>query len=255
MHGDATFATLTYSEEKVPADGSLDPAEVQRFLKRLRERIRPRRIRFFLAGEYGEITWRPHYHAALFGVPNCLRGRTDHRLERCCAVCELVKGAWGNGGVDCRELSQETAQYLVGYVVKKMTRSSDLRLQGRHPEFARMSLRPGIGAQAMTQLSSSLQATPGLLPTLSSGSLPVPRVLMHGRRQLPLGRYLRGILRSTGVFSDVEEERKARAQELRVLQERIGTAAAVETLKLAPELGACEAMERKQRLFASERSL
>jgi len=148
-HGDASFVTLTYSEDKVPADGSLDPDVARDWLKRLRERMRPRLLRFYLVGEYGDLTFRPHYHAALFGMPNCLRGRTDHRLERCCASCEVIKASWGLGGIDCRELSMETAQYLVGYVGKKMTRPTDSRLAGRAPEFARMSLKPGIGAPAM----------------------------------------------------------------------------------------------------------
>lgn len=255
-HGDASFVTLTYSDEMMPADGSLDPAVTQAFLKRLRERMRPRLLRFFLVGEYGDETFRPHYHAAIFGMPMCMRGRTDHRLERCCASCETIKLAWGRGGIDCRELSIETAQYLVGYVVKKMTKSTDSRLGTRRPEFARMSLRPGIGAAAMEDVASSLcsnQATAGLLGT---ASLPVPRVLMHGTKRLPLGRYLREKLRATGKFDDDKDrEARERAEELRIVSAHHGTAAAVAALKLGPEMGLIQRVERKAKMFAKKGSL
>lgn len=254
MHGDASFVTLTYDDQHLPADGSVSPKATQEFLKRLRERMRPRRLRFFLVGEYGDDTWRPHYHAALFGLPNCLRGRTEHRVAKCCQMCDLVRAAWAQGGIDCRELTMETAQYLVGYVAKKMTKCSDGRLSGRHPEFARMSLRPGIGAPAMEQVWQSLSA--GLAGrSLSTRQLRVPTVLKHGSRDLPLGRYLRATLESEGRFIDREEARFLDAQELRALSESVGTAEAVATRKLAPEMGAILKIERKAKLFAKKGAL
>lgn len=42
------FATLTYDEEHLPADGSLDLPEFQRFMKRLRK-ARTDKVRFFIA--------------------------------------------------------------------------------------------------------------------------------------------------------------------------------------------------------------
>jgi hypothetical protein len=51
----------------LPADGSLDVSHFQKFMKRLRDRIKPLKIRFFHCGEYGDLTRRPHYHALIFG--------------------------------------------------------------------------------------------------------------------------------------------------------------------------------------------
>lgn len=255
-HGDAQFATLTYSDDKLPPDSSVSVREAQLFLKRLRERFTPRRVRYFIVGEYGDETWRPHYHAALFGVPNCLRGRTDHRLKSCCAVCDRVQAAWPHGGVDCRELAQETAQYLVGYVTKKMTKEEHPALMGRRPEFARMSLRPGIGASAMLDVASTLNTSWG--SRALSGSLDVPTVLQHGGRKWPLGRYLRRRLRWESGFEEIggqEALAEKKARDLRALSEVVGTAAAVSTLKLGPEKVRILQTERKAQIWAKRKTL
>lgn len=70
---------------------------------------------------------------------------------------------------------------MAGYCVKKMTSSDDARLNGRRPEFARMSLCPGLGAGVAESVSS----------TILKHGLPVPTSLRHGSRIMPLGRYLR----------------------------------------------------------------
>lgn len=43
--------------------------DMQDWLKRLRQNIRPFKIRYFLVGEYGGETQRPHYHVILFNFP------------------------------------------------------------------------------------------------------------------------------------------------------------------------------------------
>jgi len=60
----AWFVTLTYAE--TPLNGSLDPKDTQLFIKRLRRKYKTR-ISYYLCGEYGETTQRPHYHLCVFG--------------------------------------------------------------------------------------------------------------------------------------------------------------------------------------------
>lgn len=72
-----------------------------------------------------------------------------------------------------------------------MTSKDDARLNGRHPEFARMSNRPGIGADFMHHIGSTL-----LEFNLADNKADVPSALRHGTRLLPLGRYLRRKLRA-----------------------------------------------------------
>ena len=56
------FMTLTYDDKHLPSDGSLDPKHLTDFIKRLRFHYRDRSIRYFACGEYGDDSWRPHYH-------------------------------------------------------------------------------------------------------------------------------------------------------------------------------------------------
>lgn len=198
---DNAFLTLTYDDSSLPIALSgfptLAPEHTKNWLKRLRKAIAPTRLRFFLAGEYGETTWRPHYHAAIFGLPTCSRGRT-RRLpgsarpvwKGCCASCELVGNTWGHGDVDLGILETSSAQYVAGYVTKKMMHRLDPRLRGREPEFSRKSNRPGLAYHALHEIASVLMKF-----DLDTTQGDVPVTLRHGSRELPLGRYLRQNLR------------------------------------------------------------
>lgn len=153
-----SFVTLTYSEERVPPGGSLRYSDVQGFLKRLRERVG--KVRFFCCGEYGEELGRPHYHLGLFGVDfradryPWRTSRAGHRLFR----SGTLESLWPFGHSEIGQLTVESAAYMARYSFKKVT--GDLaeahyrfvdpetgEVFQREPEFARMSLRPGIGAR------------------------------------------------------------------------------------------------------------
>lgn len=105
-----------------------------------------------------------------------------------------------------------------------MTGRDDDRLNGRHPEFARMSLRPGIGADFVPLVAGQLyhlyvQGYSFLDFTDSQGD--VPSALRHGSRLLPLGRYLRRRLRKEVGLDEKApcEAQIAYKKEMRVLQE------------------------------------
>lgn len=154
QHEHNTFLTLTYDDEHLPSDGSLYPEHLRDFFKRLRHRGR---FRYFAVGEYGDKTQRPHYHAALFGFAGCEWKQTRLRKEMtCCPRCSDVKKIWGFGNVYLGQITTASARYLCGYVTKKWTRPDVPQLQGRSPEFARMSRMPGIGASAMDDAASDL---------------------------------------------------------------------------------------------------
>lgn len=205
---DNTFCTLTYRDKDLPLSGSglptLEPKHLQDWLKRLRfmfakggQELRlnqPLRLRYYAVGEYGDETFRPHYHAALFGFPSCLYINSRYSLRRsnCCPNCDLVRDTWTHGQILLGTLEASSAGYMAGYVTKKMTRSDDPRLGDRYPEFSRMSLRPGIGAHFMHDVAHTLMRFN--LEDDTQGD--VPSSLRHGTRTLPLGRYLRRKLRT-----------------------------------------------------------
>lgn len=190
LHADNAFVTLTYNDDHVPRDGSLVPRDLQLWLKVFRKKLLPNTVRYFAVGEYGDVNERPHYHIALFGYPPCARGRTAlNRAGKCCTVCDLLSDTWNKGRVFVGSLEPESAGYIAGYVTKKMTSMDDERLRGRHPEFARMSRRPGLGVGYMDEVASTIMEHG--LETQED----VPTVLRHGSRLLPIGRSLRRKLR------------------------------------------------------------
>lgn len=211
QYQDNCFATLTYEDGNLPEGGTLVPSHPQLWLKRLRARVAPSKFRFFLVGEYGDASGRPHYHAALFGFPTCVNGDTRIRCTgKPCHWCELVRETWAFGNIMLGKLEDDSAGYMAGYVTKKMTAAGDPRLNGRHPEFGRMSLRPGIGHDALWEIADIL-----LKYELGDQMADVPLALQHGMKKLPLGRYLRRRLRtyvgkdekiSQEAFSALEKE-------------------------------------------------
>lgn len=208
------FATLTYSDDNLPEDNSVSTREIQLFIKRLRK-CYPDKFRYFAVGEYGEKSGRPHYHLALFGFRSCEYGVTRKR-ETCCASCSRVQAAWPYGHILLGQLEKDSAQYIAGYTTKKWTNAEHPGLLGRKPEFARMSLRPGIGLGMMHELASTLMEH-----KLDERMIDVPTSLQHGSKKFPLNRYLRRKLREfIGRSPDCPPEALAQAkEELRPLRE------------------------------------
>lgn len=184
-HAESCFVTLTYDEEHVPAGGSLVPEDFTKWMKRFRKAY-GRPLRYFMCGEYGDQTWRPHYHASLFGV-----GQSQ---------ASLVQSTWRQGFTMTAEFTEATAQYVSGYVVKKMTDPALPVLQGRYPEYARMSRRPGLGVPALSALVTAVCSEYGVEEIEAIGD--VPMSVNIGRKSWPLGRLLRQKLREEVGFTE-----------------------------------------------------
>lgn len=216
------FVTLTYDDKHVPMQrngkATLEKRHLQLFIKRLRKECEPSRLRYFAVGEYGDDTWRPHYHVVLFNFPSCLQApRTrigKHVAGRsCCHYCDMVRRCWERGNIELGTLDAGGAEYVAGYTTKKLTHASDPRLEGRYPEFARMSNRPGIGAGAIGEIAKTLEHY--LVPDETRAD--VPSALRHGKKIKPLGRYLTGKLREELGFSSKKAPDIARDQQAKKL--------------------------------------
>lgn len=152
LYKDNQFVTLTYRENPY----TLIPRDLQLFLKRLRQ-VQP--FRFYGCGEYGEKNSRPHYHLLLFGFPcrdryKWRKSESGFQLYRSPAL----EAVWHHGSVEVGDVSFESAAYCARYAMKKLTGKDagpvreimDIttgEILKREHEFARMSLKPGIGAR------------------------------------------------------------------------------------------------------------
>lgn len=155
LHDRNSFITLTYDDSHLPNPPTLVYKDFQDFLKRLRKKFG--KLRFYMCGEYGEQTFRPHFHACIFGTdfPDRVlfkRTRGGHNLYISADLAKL----WPHGNSSVAELNFDTAAYVARYCLKKVTGDpaeahyawtdpDTGEIHQLEPEFAHMSLKPGIG--------------------------------------------------------------------------------------------------------------
>lgn len=140
------FITLTYNDDNLPKDGSLNKKHIQDFIKRFRRKFEDIKIRFFYCGEYGEKLGRPHYHVCVFNYDfkdkqfwKTVRG-SDYYVSGC------LSDLWKFGFSVIGDLNFESAAYVARYCTKKVSGDMAKSHYGdKMPEFAQMSLKPGIG--------------------------------------------------------------------------------------------------------------
>lgn len=156
LHDLSVFLTLTYSDANLPPGGSLRKRDFQLFIKRLRK-IHDGKIRYFHVGEYGDATRRPHYHAIIFGCDFAdktfwKKAPSGEKLY----ISETLQRLWPLGDAYIGQVSIQSAAYVARYCMKKITgekanehyKAVDLSTGEIHeiePEYATMSLKPGIG--------------------------------------------------------------------------------------------------------------
>lgn len=198
----SAFVTLTYSDDNIPIENGqavLKKEDVQLWLKRLREKIYPRKCRYFLVGEYGDRTYRPHYHLILYGVSS--------------AESELLSSSWTLGFVHVGTPDPAALSYVCGYVTKKMTSKKDPRLNGKPPEFTLMSRKPGIGVGALPSIAAAYRTVSGKAH-IEQNRWVGREVRIQGKKY-PLGRYLMRKLTDSLGLDHIERQ----AQNVRVCQE------------------------------------
>lgn len=162
-HDSAYFCTFTYDDDSVPRTYYPDPEtgeaipamtlqkrDFQLLMKRIRKRFPDDKIRFFSCGEYGSQTFRPHYHAILFGLHlNDLvfykKVREGGQLYTYYNSPSL-QSCWPYGFVVVGEVTWESCAYTARYVMKKL-KGKEAEFYDKHniqPEFTLMSRKPGI---------------------------------------------------------------------------------------------------------------
>ncbi|AXH77596.1 MAG: replication initiator protein [Microviridae sp.] len=206
---DNCFVTLTYDQAHLPTDATLNHRDFQLFLKRARKAHKAP-IRFYMCGEYGPLNQRPHYHACLFNI-----NYTDRTPQGKSASGELyysskvLANQWGLGNVSVQDLNRQTAGYCARYIMKKaLGNDAKTAYQAvdpetgeiiqRKPEYAAMSLKPGIGATWFNKWHRDV--------------FPADHVISEGtKHQVP--KYYDKLIRRAGVLDtdQLEFKRQQRA--------------------------------------------
>lgn len=202
LHRASCFLTLTYDDDHLPPHASLRYSDVQLFLKRLRRHARVP-IRFYLCGEYGGTTARPHYHACLFGYefPDRVRAGASHSGEATFQSA-TVSRLWPLGFHTVQDLTQASAAYTARYVTDKLTGQLGAEFYGpRTPPFNRMSLRPGIGARWFDRFASDVTTSDQVIDKTGKRKRP-PRYYDKLRVRL-----------DQGAFEDAQYSRTVKARE------------------------------------------
>lgn len=220
----SVFATLTYDEMYLPdafldkqgvpwPSYSVNPRALMLFMKRLRRRMEPVKIRFYGVGEYGDPEedeihgkGRPHYHVALFGVGSEYGYCPERKKDVAYSLGNVVEDSWKCGFVHIGEINPRSARYITNYITKFKNFARSKKLEGRHPEFSRMSNRPcGIGAPYMAVVAEELV----------KAGYPKEKIvseLQFGNMKLPLGGYLKRKLHELRGGDICAEFRESRAR-------------------------------------------
>lgn len=169
LHAKNSFVTLTYDDDHLPSDRCLSKERMQKFFKDFRNLWK---VRYFLAGEYGEENGRPHYHMAAFGIDRMTDCFSDLRFD---PVHDVWRGRlkfWPDGHVAVGTLTPASINYISKYILKKLG-ADENRLDGRTPEFRLMSLRPGLGHDFLKENEQSIKARGSYI--LGDQEVPLPR--------------------------------------------------------------------------------
>lgn len=130
-HASSHFATLTYDDEHVQGSPNglltLNKIHLQTFFKTLRKQSPGEKIKYYACGEYGGRTFRPHYHAIIFG-----------------ATPSAVDNSWNHGHVRIDPVNDATIRYVTGYVTKPSVVDKSDPNDDRQRESAFMSKNMGL---------------------------------------------------------------------------------------------------------------
>lgn len=120
LYKENSFLTLTYNDQFLPKGGTLVKEHAQNFIKRLRYYYP--NTRYYTGGEYGETTYRPHYHICLFGKDwQDKKFYTRNKQGDKIWTSAELEHIWGMGQCTTGELNFRTAAYTARYIMQKRT--------------------------------------------------------------------------------------------------------------------------------------
>lgn len=134
----AFFVTLTYDQKHLRTNYSLCKRDLQLYLKRVRKKYGngSSGIRYYVVGEYGSVSGRPHYHAIVFN--------SDEKSLRQSWID--VKGK-PIGIVHIGRVTGASISYVTKYCIQK---NGAVLKDDQEKPFATMSRRYGIGGHYLS---------------------------------------------------------------------------------------------------------
>ena len=107
------FITLTYDDKNVK---DLNKRDIQLFLKRFRKDT-GYELKYYVSGEYGETTLRPHYHA-IFYLNDKITDLVFYKDNL--YTSKTFANAWKMGQVlVSNDVNERSIKYTIGYTLKK----------------------------------------------------------------------------------------------------------------------------------------
>ena len=150
---DNYFITLTYNNENLPKNG-VNKEDIKKFLKLLRQhyqrKYKHQGIRFFICGEYGDHTARPHYHGIFFNLPIFDLKYFTNRNNQNYYLSEEIAKIWKKGQILIGNVTENSCGYVARYITKKRIGKNAKEYYEKlkiNPEFLTMSTKPGIGRE------------------------------------------------------------------------------------------------------------
>ncbi|GMO29566.1 MAG: hypothetical protein Ta2B_10550 [Termitinemataceae bacterium] len=134
------FITLTYDEDHFPPFGSLSKRHLLNFVQTLKRHTNSPNLKYFMTGEYGDETFRPHYHLILLGLDV---DTTD--------ITDVINSCWKKGLIDVGTVTAESIQYTCGYVQKKYSGEKALEEYGEYIEPPFQLQSNGIGKKWLVE--------------------------------------------------------------------------------------------------------
>lgn len=168
LHDANSFLTLTYDDDHVPHDFSLDHNHIVQFMDRLRADRRYRGldpVRYYMCGEYGDRTSRPHYHMCMFGEDfSADRKMYSINNGNHLYTSDYLDDKWRLGACQIGSLTVQSASYVARYVVDKQRAQDSYEIVDpesgelftRRLPYCRMSLRPAVGRRWIEQYSAEV---------------------------------------------------------------------------------------------------
>jgi len=217
LYDENCFITLTYNDQNMPRDKSLNVEHFQKFMKRLRKRTNAK-IRYYHCGEYGEqcavcgrnrrdchlngctfikSLGRPHFHACVFNYdfPDKILYQTNNGID--IYTSETLSDLWPMGFSTLGDVTFESAAYTARYITKKIFGEDAIDYyQNRKPEYTTMS--NGIGKDWFHLFQSDLY--------------PLDKCIINGK-EVKIPKYYDSILQDMEAFEllKLKAKRKAKA--------------------------------------------